>query len=143
MVIFGSWDIKDIPSEASIKSVYKSVKRKEPEFLNFGPGYEEQLRNWLCKPQSRQSDLIALNGIGGMDSMYCHGIETDIVLHVGSTCRKGCYSMLDPVPMTRAKSMLILSKFQPIQCTFCLSNIQFSQNLQIEKNEHLKKKNKE
>ena len=132
MVIFGSWDpSKDIPSAASIKSVYKSVKRKEPEFLNFGLGYEEQLRNWFCKPQNRESDLIALNGIAGMDSMYCHGIETDIVLHVGSTCRKGCYSMLNPVPMTRAKSMLILSKFQPAQCKVCLINMQFSQNLQI------------
>ena len=129
MVILGSWDPnKDIPPETSIKSVYKSVKRKEPEFLNFGPGYEEQLRNWFCKPQKRESDLIAINGIGDV-GMYCHGIETDIVLHVGSTCRKGCYSMLNPVPMTRAKSMLILSKFQPVQCFLC--SLQFGTPLQI------------
>ena len=129
MVILGSWDpSRDIPPETSIKSVYKSVKRKEPEYLNFGHEYEEQLRNWFCRPQNRESDLIAINGIGDV-GMYCHGIETDIVLHVGSTCRKGCYSMLNPVPMTRAKSMLILSKFQPVQCFLC--NMQFGAPVQI------------
>ena len=118
LVIFGTWHRNDIPPKDAIKRLYKSIKRKNPEFLEFGSGYEDQLKNWLCKPQHRKSDLIARNGIGGI-GMYCHGIETDVVLHVGSTCKKGCFSMLNPVPMTRAKSMLILSKFEPVECVPC------------------------
>ena len=120
MVILGSWDPnKDIPPETSIKSVYKSVKRKEPEFLNFGPGYEEQLRNWFCKPQNRESDLISIGYVGGKNALDCNGIETEIVLNVGSTCKQGCSSLLSPVAMTRAKSMLILSKFEAQDCALC------------------------
>ena len=116
LVIIGVWNPNEIHPEAmaSIKNVYKLIKRKTPAFLEFGPGYEDQLKNWLCKPQNRESDLIAINCT---NSMY--GIETDIVLHVGSTCKKGCYSMLNPVAMTRAKSMLILSKFEALNCVPC------------------------
>ena len=82
LVIIGAWNLDEIPPEAmaSIKNVYNLIKRKTPAFLEFGPGYEDQLKNWLCKPQNRESDLIAIESI---NSMYCHGIETDIVLHVG------------------------------------------------------------
>ena len=123
LVIFGAWDDRDFPTEDVIRGVYKSKNRKEPVFLDFGPGYEDQLKNWLCKPQSRESDLIAINGIGGIKSMFCHGIETDIVFLIGSACKKGCFSMINPVVMTRAKSRLIVSKFQPTECVLCFSKL--------------------
>ena len=123
LVIFSSWTKYDIPSKDSIESVYESIKRQKPSLLEFGSGYEDQLKNWLCKPQSRKNDLIAINGANGLkimaETMYCHGIETDIVLHVYAVCKKGCFTMLNPIPMTRTKSVLILSKFVTIECYLC------------------------
>ena len=97
--------------------MYQLIKRKEPAFLEFGPGYEDQLQNWLCKPKR---DLIAIKGVGGMGTLDCHGIETDVVLNVGWTCKKGCGLLLNPVAMTRAKSMLILSNFEAADCDVCM-----------------------
>ena len=123
VILIGAWNSIEIPPEAlaSIKSVYKLIKRKTPALLDFGPGYENQLKNWLCKPQNRESDLIAVSFCNSVDSLsiYCYGIETDIVLHVGSKCKKRCLTIIDPVPMTRAKSMLILSKFETADCCLC------------------------
>ena len=123
LVIFASWTCNDIPSKDSIESVYESMKRQKPLFLEFGPGYEDQLKTWLCEPQSRKNDLIAINGANGLkikaSTMYCHGIETDIVLHVFAECKKRCFTMLNPIPMTRAKSVLILSKFVTTRCYLC------------------------
>ena len=120
LVIIGIWADGYIHSEHIIKSVYQSVQRKEPEFLQFGSTYEDQLKNWLCYPEKRKHDLIAIDGIPGINSMYCHGIETDTVLHIGSACENGCVTTLNPVTMTRAKAFLVLAKYQPKKCDFCL-----------------------
>ena len=84
LVIFSSWTKYDIPSKDTIESVYESINRQKPSLLEFGTGYEDQLKNWLCKPQGRQNDLIAINGANGLkimaETMYCHGIETGIAL---------------------------------------------------------------
>ena len=119
LVVISAWNSSEIPSEVSIKTVYKLIKRKKPDILEFGPGYGNQLQNWLCKPQNRESDLISIDYVGGKNALDCHGIETEIVLNVGSTCKQGCSSLLSPVAMTRAKSMLILSKFETQGCVVC------------------------
>ena len=133
MVIIGIWNDGYIHSEDTIKSVYQSVQRKEPEFLQFGSIYEDQLKNWLCYPEKRKHDLIlGINGISGVNSMY-RGIETDMVLHVGSACKKGCATTLHPVTMTRAKAFLVLAKYQPKKCDFCLMRFGAPISLKIAK----------
>ena len=123
LVVISAWSCSEIPSEASIKNVYKLIKRKTPDILEFGPGYENQLQNWLCKPRNRESDLISIGYVGGKNALDCNGIETEIVLNVGSTCKQGCSSLLSPVAMTRAKSMLILSKFEARDCVVCKAQV--------------------
>ena len=71
-----------------------------------------ELKNWLCDPKSRKSDMC----IVGREHQ-CNGIETDIVVHIYvSDCPVCQISNADPVIISRAKSMVVLSTYERLEC---------------------------
>ena len=71
------------------------------------------LKEWLCEPQRRKTDMCII----GLQHQ-CNGIETDLVVHVYvADCPMCDISNADPVIISRAKAMLILSTYQRLQCS--------------------------
>ena len=71
------------------------------------------LKEWLCEPQRRKTDMCII----GLQHQ-CNGIETDLVVHVYvADCQMCGISNADPVIISRAKAMLILSTYQRLQCS--------------------------
>ena len=72
-----------------------------------------QLQNWLCEPLKRENDIIMIG-----TQHQCNGIETELVVHIYvANCPSCGTSNADPVIISRAKAMLILSTYQRKICT--------------------------
>ena len=71
------------------------------------------LKNWLCNPKSRKNDVCII----GRDHQ-CNGIEVEIVAHIlPADCPSCGISNSDPVIVSRAKAMVIVSTYQRLQCS--------------------------
>ena len=89
-------------------------KRNDPGLFT---GLEEtgELKKWLCSPEKRQNDMCII-GV----QHQCNGIETEIVIHIyPGDCPLCKISNADPVIISRAKAMLIVSTYQRVQCSCC------------------------
>ena len=86
--------------------------RENPQILG---GNEDNyiLKKWLCDQQSRRSDIC----IVGTDH-YFNGVDVNVVVHVlPADCPLCGLSNTNPVIITRAKAVLILAKYQRLDCT--------------------------
>ena len=73
------------------------------------------LKNWLCDPENRSCDMCIIG-----TEHQCNGIETDVVVHIYvADCPVCQISNADPVIVSRAKAMLILSMYQRNECSCC------------------------
>ena len=74
-----------------------------------------ELKNWLCDPENRKCDMCIIG-----TEHQCNGIETDIVVHIFvADCPVCQISSADPVIVSRAKAMLIISTYQRNECSCC------------------------
>ena len=70
-------------------------------------------QNWLCEPEKRKNDIILIG-----TQHQTNGIETELVVHVYvANCSSCGISNADPVIISRAKAMVILSTYQRQNCT--------------------------
>ena len=71
------------------------------------------LKNWLCDPKSRKNDVCII----GRDHQ-CNGIEVEIVVHIlPADCPSCGISNSDPVIVSRAKAMVIISTYPRLRCS--------------------------
>ena len=90
-----------------IKDLFHS--RKEPQIFT-GIESTSNLKTWLCEPQKRKNDICIIG-----TQHHCNGIETDIVVHIYPEDCPWCkISNADPVIISRAMAMLIVSTYQRI-----------------------------
>ena len=95
--------------------INEAFKNGPMPILFTGKEDTNELKNWLCTPEQRIRDMCIL----GTDHQ-CNGIETDIVVHVYvADCPVCQISNADPVVISRAKAMLILSTYVRLTCSCC------------------------
>ena len=71
------------------------------------------LKNWLCDPQTRKNDLCVIG-----KNHQCNGIEVEVVIHIiPADCPLCSISNADPVIISRAKAMVIVSTYKRLYCT--------------------------
>ena len=94
-----------------IELVYADLSRKNP--IIFEGNYNSYvLKKWFEDPQNRDQDICIL----GTQNRY-NGIETEMVVHVyPKDCPSCGKSDADPVIISRATAMLILSTYQRLSC---------------------------
>ena len=72
----------------------------------------DKFKVWLCEPEKRDRDVCIVG-----TQHQCNGIETDVVVHVYvADCPMCGISNTDPVILSRAKAMLILSTYKRLEC---------------------------
>ena len=82
------------------------------------------LKTWLCDPQTRKNDVC----IVGKDHQ-CNGIEVEVVVHLlPADCPLCGISNADPVIVSRAKAMVIISTYQRLNCTCGWKNENLKEN---------------
>ena len=105
------------------KTIIENGDEKIKEAFTNGPmpilftGKEDtsELKDWLCHPEKRVRHMCIL----GTDH-HCNGIETDLVVHIYvADCPVCQISNADPVVISRAKAMLILSTYARLKCSCC------------------------
>ena len=80
-----------------------------------GPVDEDIFKTWMFQPSQRKSDLCLVGTANKIN-----GIETDIVVHITPTKCSFCkVSSEDPVIISRAKAMLIVSTYRGSTCEKC------------------------
>ena len=119
MIFVNTTGIRDPP----LKDFKKAFMSREDPIVFTGSFDEVIFRNWLCYPRSRGSDLFLVD-----INSKINGIETDIVVYVFPEKCKFCQvSNEDPVIISRAKAMLIVSTYTRSThstCTCKYSSIQ-------------------
>ena len=94
-----------------IKDLFHS--RPEPQIFTETDSTSD-LRKWLCEPQKRRNDMCIIGS-----QHQCNGIETDIVIHIYPEDCPWCgISNADPVIISRAMALLIISKYERVKCGF-------------------------
>ena len=102
---------------SSIPNLYGKIKeafssRQEPCIFK-GAKDTLILKNWLCDPKGRKNDVCII----GRDHQ-CNGIEVETVVHIlPADCPSCGISNSDPVIVSRAKAMVIVSTYQRLHCT--------------------------
>ena len=80
-----------------------------------GPVDEDIFKTWMFQPSQRKSDLCLVGTANKIN-----GIETDIVVHIiPAKCSFCKVSSEDPVIISRAKAMLIVSTYHGSTCEKC------------------------
>ena len=70
------------------------------------------LKNWLSDPQTRKNDVCII----GKDH-HCNGIEVEVVVHIiPADCPLCGISNADPVVISRAKAIVIVSTYKRLHC---------------------------
>ena len=122
LVCLNTYDLITMDFENLIKYTFQEMKRPVPSILNANILTDETdeylLKNWLCQPHERKSDCVIMSDISRISTGY-NGIETDIVLHVVTSCRNCEVSSLCPVAITRAKALLVVAKYHVPSCFLC------------------------
>ena len=97
------------------ETIKEAFKNGPMPILFTGKEDTSELKDWLCYPEKRVRDMCIL----GTDH-HCNGIETDLVVHVYvADCPVCQISNADPVVISRAKAMLILSTYVRLNCSCC------------------------
>ena len=104
-------DDRDVTGSV-LHELYNSFhQRKKPQIFT---GTEEtaNLKKWLREPKERENDFCIVG-----TQHQCNGIETDIVIHIyPEDCPLCGISSADPVIISRAMALLIVSTYQRVQC---------------------------
>ena len=99
--------------ELGIEIIVDELSHRPTPMIFTGHEKAGQLKDWLCEPQKRKSDIFMIG-----TQHQCNGIETELVIHVYvANCPSCGTSNADPVIISRAKAMLILSTYQRKNCT--------------------------
>jgi hypothetical protein len=97
------------------ETIKEAFKNGPMPILFTGKEDTSELKDWLCYPEKRVRDMCIL----GTDH-HCNGIETDLVVHIYvADCPVCQISNADPVVISRAKAMLILSTYVRLKCSCC------------------------
>jgi hypothetical protein len=97
------------------ESIKDAFSEKPMPLIFTGKEDTNELKNWLYDPKSRKRDMCIVG-----TEHQCNGIETDVVVHIYvSDCSFCQISNADPVIVSRAKSMLVLSNYERLECKSC------------------------
>ena len=100
-------------NELGIESILDAISHRPIPTIFTSQGEAGQLKDWLCEPQKRKNDVFMIGS-----QHQCNGIETELVIHVHvAKCPSCGTSNADPVIISRAKAMLVLSTYQRQDCT--------------------------
>ena len=99
-------------SQYEIENIIKEICNRPLPMIFTGKEGTTTLKDWLCEPQRRKNDMCIIG-----TQHQCNGIETDIVIHVHvANCPMCGISNADPVIISRAKAMLIISTYKRPNC---------------------------
>ena len=94
------------------KSVLEAFSSRPIPIIPKESGEMFKFQVWLCKPEERERDVCIIGA-----QHHCNGIETDVVVHVYvADCPLCGISNTDPVILSRAKAMLIISTYKRLEC---------------------------
>ena len=94
------------------KSVLEAFSSRPMPIIPKESGEMGKFKVWLCEPEKRDRDVCIIGA-----QHHCNGIETDIVVHIYvADCPMCGISNIDPVILSRAKAMLILSTYKRLEC---------------------------
>ena len=96
-----------------LESIKEAFLNQTTPIIFTGKEDTYNLKEWLCEPYQRKTDMCIIG-----PEHQCNGIETDLVVHVYvAECPMCGISNADPVIISRAKAMLVLSTYQRLQCS--------------------------
>ena len=99
-------------SQYEIENIIKETCNRPLPMIFTGKEGTTTLKDWLCEPQRRKNDMCIIG-----TQHQCNGIEIDIVIHVHvANCPMCGISNADPVIISRAKAMLIISTYKRPNC---------------------------
>ena len=99
--------------ELGIESILGALSNRPTPILFATEEEAGQFQDWLCEPLKRENDVFMIG-----TQHQCNGIETELVIHVHvANCPSCGTSNADPVIVSRAKAMLILSTYERQDCT--------------------------
>jgi hypothetical protein len=99
--------------ELGTESILNAFSDRPTPVIFTGQEQAGHFQNWLCEPEKRKNDVIMIG-----TQHQSNGIETELVVHIYVAICPSCgTSNADPVIISRAKAMLILSTYQRQNCT--------------------------
>ena len=99
-------------SKNNSESVLEAFSTRPMPIIPKESGEMGKFQIWLCEPEKRDRDVCIVGTQHG-----CNGIETDVVVHVHvADCPLCGISNTDPVILSRAKAMLIISTYKRLEC---------------------------
>ena len=99
--------------ELGTESILDAFSDRPTPVIFTGQEQAGHFQNWLCQPEKRKNDIIMIG-----TQHQSNGIETELVVHIYvANCPSCSTSNADPVIISRAKAMLILSTYQRQHCT--------------------------
>ena len=99
-------------SQCEIENIIKEMCNRPLPLIFTGKEGTTTLKDWLCEPQRRKNDMCIIG-----TQHQCNGIETDVVVHVHvADCPMCGISNADPVIISRAKAMLVISTYKRPNC---------------------------
>ena len=99
-------------SQYEIENIIKEICNRPLPMIFTGKEGTTTLKDWLCEPQRRKNDMCIIG-----TQHQCNGIETDVVVHIHvANCPMCGISNADPVIISRAKAMLIISTYKRPNC---------------------------
>ena len=94
------------------ESVLEAFSTRPMPIIPKESGEMGKFQIWLCESEKRDRDVCIIGTQHG-----CNGIETDVVVHVYvADCPLCGISNTDPVILSRAKAMLIISTYKRLEC---------------------------
>ena len=99
--------------ELGTESILDTFSDRPTPVIFTGQEQAGHFQSWLCEPEKRKNDVIMIG-----TQHQSNGIETELVVHIYvANCPSCGTSNADPVIISRAKAMLILSTYQRQNCT--------------------------
>ena len=99
--------------ELGTESILNQFSDRPTPVIFTGQEQAGHFQNWLCEAEKRKNDIIMIG-----TQHQSNGIETELVVHIYvANCPSCSTSNADPVIISRAKAMLILSTYQRQNCT--------------------------
>ena len=99
--------------ELGTESILDTFSDRPTPVIFIGQEQAGHFQNWLCEPEKRKNDIIMIGA-----HHQSNGIETELVVHIYvANCPSCGTSNADPVIISRAKAMLILSTYRRQNCT--------------------------
>ena len=99
--------------ELETKNILDTFSDRPTPVIYTGQEQAGHFQNWLCEPEKKKNDVIMIG-----TQHQSNGIETELVVHIYvANCPSCGTSNADPVIISRAKAMLILSTYERQNCT--------------------------